>query len=321
MLHTAWALATGIAVTLLARDRYHLVGWVALFLLFTWASTLYFGRAAVHAAIGSSDYTPGAVPEITSYVTRVLYQETLFFLLPFYAYSTVAGSPNTIFLLLLVTLAVFSCVDLVFDRLLRAVPVFALVFFSVVTFATGNLLLPLLLGLQPAAATPAAAFLAVGAAIPLAVRAGGHAMRTRLSLVAAAAAMLGIALAWPRLVPPVPLRMERATFASDMDRNTLAVSDSLAQNTSASVLGGALIILVQVFAPTDLPASVQLEWYRNGALVHKSREVSITAHIDGFRVWDSWRPDAGVIPPGKYQVFLFAARRRAFDKAELNIVP
>jgi hypothetical protein len=115
--------------------------------------------------------------------------------------------------------------------------------------------------------------------------------------------------------------MERATFASGMDRNTLAVSDSLEQHTSSSALGGALIILVQVFAPTNLPASVQLEWYRNGALVHKSREVSITAHSDGFRVWDSWRPESGVIPPGKYQVFLFAARRRTFGKAELNIVP
>ena len=46
MLHAAWALTAGTVIVLLARERYHLVLWVVLFLALAWASTLYFGRAA-----------------------------------------------------------------------------------------------------------------------------------------------------------------------------------------------------------------------------------------------------------------------------------
>src|SRR3989304_9671214 len=85
MLHSAWALTAGTVIGLLARERYHLVLWVVLFLALAWASTLFFGRAAA-AEPGAP---PGFVHEVTSYVTRLLYHATLFFLLPFYAYSTV----------------------------------------------------------------------------------------------------------------------------------------------------------------------------------------------------------------------------------------
>ncbi|HSG46629.1 MAG TPA: hypothetical protein VLA43_02325, partial [Longimicrobiales bacterium] len=40
MLHSFWALATGVAVLLLARERYAFVPWVVAFLGLTWASTL-----------------------------------------------------------------------------------------------------------------------------------------------------------------------------------------------------------------------------------------------------------------------------------------
>ena len=40
MLHSAWALIGGTVIVLLARERYHLVLWVVLFLALAWASTL-----------------------------------------------------------------------------------------------------------------------------------------------------------------------------------------------------------------------------------------------------------------------------------------
>lgn len=43
-LHSVWALATGVGVIVLARERYGFVPWVLLFLGLTWLSTLYFGR-------------------------------------------------------------------------------------------------------------------------------------------------------------------------------------------------------------------------------------------------------------------------------------
>lgn len=315
-LHSVWALATGIVVVVFARERYHLVLWVVLFLALAWAATLYFGRAALVAAAGP----PGGLHEVASYLTRHLYQETLFFLLPFYAYSTVIGSPNVLFLVLLGGLAVLSCVDLLFDHWLRAWPMFALMFFAVVAFATINLLLPLVLGVGPRFAALAAALLAVGGAVPLALRTaktGGR--RTKFQLGAAAVVLVAVAGGLPGLIPPVPLRMQGATFASGIDSRTLTLADTLRADVSAAELGGSLFVLVEVFAPSALPTHVRLEWWRGGELFRLSREVDIIAHAGGFRVWDGWHASAGSIAPGRYRVVLRTSGRRVFGVTRLTI--
>jgi hypothetical protein len=315
MLHSAWALAAGIVVVILARERYHLVLWVVLFLALAWASTLYFGRAITCEA----GQAPRLVHEVTSYVTRGLYQETLFFLLPFYWASTVVGSANVAFLALLGGLAVLSCIDLLFDRWLRTRPVFALLFFAIVSFAAINLLLPMLVGLRPHSATPVAALLAIGGAAPLALRAAPGTPWARIRLAAAAAVMLVVTVGYPGLIPPVPLRLESSTFSSDIERATLLLSDTLADHATPAQVGGRLVLVAQVFAPSDLPADVSLEWLRDGELLRVSREVGITAHAAGFRVWDAYRPESGDVPPGHYRVVMRTAGRRVFGVAGIII--
>ncbi|MCG6954949.1 MAG: DUF5924 family protein [Gemmatimonadetes bacterium] len=317
MMHSAWALTTGTFVVLLARERYHLVLWVGFFLALTWTSTLFFGRAVA----GEPGTPPGLVHEVTSYVTRVLYQETLFFLIPFYTYSTVIGSPNVVFMALLLGLAVLSCVDLVFDRWLRTRPVFALTFFAIVAFAAVNLLLPLLIGLRPRFAAPAAALLALGGAAPLAFRATGDRRRVRLQLAAAGMFLLAVAMGLPGLIPPVPLRMTRATFTSGIERNTLTPVDTLVDHVSSERAGGALFVLVEVFAPSALPTNVSFEWWRDGDLLRVSREVGITAHAAGFRVWDGWHSTSGPLLPGRYRVVLQTGGRRVFGVVTLRVDP
>jgi len=317
MLHSAWALTAGTVIVLLARERYHLVLWVVIFLALAWTSTLFFGRAAAAEVAGP----PRLVHEVTSYFTRVLYQQTLFFLLPFYAYSTVIESPNVLFLALLGGLAVLSCIDLLFDRWLRTRPVFALMFFAIVAFAAINLLLPLLVGLPPPFSAPAAALLAVGGATPLALRTARTGLRSsaRLRLVVAAVVVLAVPVGLPSLIPPVPLRLERATFASGIERSTLETADTLPDHVSAAEAGGSLFVVVEVFAPSALPANVQLEWWRDRELLRVSREVGITAHAASFRVWDAWHPASGSVSPGRYRVVLRTGGRRVFGVAKLTV--
>ncbi len=301
-------------LVVLARERYHLVPWSAVFLALAWTSTLYFGRAAAVAG-----EPPGLVHEVASWITRVLYQETLFFLLPFYAYSTVVRSPNVGFLVLLGALAVLSCIDMLFDRWLRTRPVFSLLYFAVVAFAAINLLLPLLLGVRPRFAAPVAALLAVGSAAPLARHAARRGWGARLRLAAAAVVVLGVPVGMPGLIPPVPLRLENATFGSGFDRSTLTLADTLADHVAPAAAGGSLYVVVEVFAPRALPTNVQLEWWRNGALLRLSREVGITAHAAGFRVWDGWHSPGGAVPAGRYRVVLRTTGRRVFGVATLTV--
>ena len=89
-LHTGWALTVGLGITLFARERYELVLWVVLFLalhvgvhaLLRPASAPWKRRATSTTKARGAAGPPGLVHEVTSYLTRIMYQETLFFLLP-----------------------------------------------------------------------------------------------------------------------------------------------------------------------------------------------------------------------------------------------
>ncbi|MGH7669738.1 MAG: DUF5924 family protein, partial [Gemmatimonadaceae bacterium] len=246
---------------------------------------------------------------------------TLFFLLPFYAYSTVTRSPNVVFLALLGGLAIFSCLDLVFDRWLRTRPAFGLAYFAIVAFAALNLLVPLVFGVRVRFATPAAAIAAMALATPLALRAAPRRRGMLPRFVLAGAGFLALAVGVPALVPPVPLRLQRATWATSIDRQTLALRDTLRSPTSAASVGPSLAVLVEVFAPTDLPTQVALEWKRDGSTVRESRPIDITANQSGFRVWDAWHPTDGVVPPGAYEVVLRTQGNRVFGVARLRVTP
>jgi len=356
ILHSVWALFWGVVVIVLAHERYGFVPWVLVFLGLTWGSTLFFGRRIQGAGARRSEDTPdgdpalpapvpeeespapvhapgsapskshlappGFLDEVASYLTRIIYQETLFFLFPFYAYSTVPGSPNVAFLILLGGLAVFACLDLAFDRLLRSSPVFGMVFFATVAFAAFNLVLPLLLSIPPRFSAPTAGILAVGSAVPLALRsAAGRGLGFRIRVGLAAAFILALAVGVPRLIPPVPLRMQDAFFGPDIDRSTLALTDTLAGPVPASRLPKGPVVVVRVFAPSVVPTVVHVEWRRNGQTVRTSREIQVTAHYTGFRVWDSAPPGPRGTLPGTYQVILWTPGHRVFGVAELRVVP
>ncbi|MEX0891706.1 MAG: DUF5924 family protein [Gemmatimonadota bacterium] len=313
MLHSVWALATGVVVLLLARERYAFVPWVVVFLGLTWLSTLFFGSSA------REEWTPTLGGEVSSYVTRSLYQETLFFLLPFYAYSTVLRSPNVAFLVLLAGLAILSCLDLVFDRWLRTRPVFGLVFFATVAFAAINLLLPILFSLPTRIATPVAALGAVASSLPLALHGEGRSRAQTLRVGVASALILAIAMAVPALVPPVPLRLQEATFAAGIERETMTPGDPIETGDAAADLPGRLVFLGQVFAPADLRTGVHVEWRQDGTTVRTSREVEIVAHEGGFRVWDGLTEEVTPLGPGRYEVVLRTAAGRWFGRAVVTL--
>lgn len=320
-LHSIWALLTGVAVMFLARERYGFVPWVGLALVLTWTSTLLFGRKVSSDDSAETEAgAPRASDEVASYVTRTLYQETLFFLLPFYAYSTVLASPNVVFVALLASLALLSCLDLVFDRLLRTHPVFALLFFATVAFAALNLVLPLVWSVRPAIAATVAGVVAVSSAFPLALSVEST-RRMKLLAGGAGVAMLTTVLLVPMLIPPVPLRLDDAVFSAGFERASLTPLDRLDSGAAVPANGGVLYVLLEVFAPGAVPTAISLEWRRDGEIVRTSRDIEITAHDAGFRVWDAWRSESGAVPPGTYQLTIRTADQRIFGRTRLTLEP
>jgi hypothetical protein len=84
-------------------------------------------------------------------------------------------------------------------------------------------------------------------------------------------------------------------------------------------LRGAIYVLVEVFAPSALPTSVSLEWNRDGEVIRTSREIEITAHALGFRIWDGYHSASGEIPPGKYEVIFRTGGQRCFGVAQILV--
>lgn len=321
-LHSFWALATGVAVIWLARERYGFVKWVVLFLLLTWASTLFLGRGTSadddELPAGTSPRPPGVGAEVTSYLTRTLYQETLFFLIPFFAYSTVVGSRNVVFIALLGGFATLSCLDLVFDRLLRRSGTFGMTFFATVVFAALVLLLPLLLGVSTTWSLQIASVVAVVTALPIALRTSAVTRATWIGVTAVVLVFPGVAFLAPSLVPAVPLRLDSATFATEMSRSTLEPVGVLEDGDPPPV--GGIAVVVAVFAPGSLPATVRLVWYHDGLPIRTSREIDIVAHGEGFRIWDAIPPaDLPAELAGRWRVVLRTDAGSIFGTAELDL--
>jgi hypothetical protein len=258
--HSLWALAQGVAVAVLAEERPDFGAWVLGLLALVWLTTLFFCRSALVAA------RPGSLRVgFASYATRVFYQQTLFFLLPFYVRSTTPSSPNLAFTLALAALAALACLDLAFDRWLRRSPAFAATYFFAVAYAALQLLLPLVARVPFSAAQPLALGLALVASVASVGIPRGPARRARLVGALPTAALALALLAAPLLVPPAPLRV--ASFGVEARADALRAT-------------------VRVAAPVPVPVDVTLQWERGRELLRASRDVAITAHGQGFRVWD-----------------------------------
>lgn len=267
-LHSAWALLSGIAVLVLAHNRHGFARWVILFIALTWGSTLVVSR------FSGASQTVRFAQGFASYLTRVMYQETLFFLLPFYFYSATFPSRNFLYVLALAAFAVLSCFDMLFDRLLRERRPFAIGFFAFVSFSALQFFLPVALRVRIddseliAATIAALAALALAAPVPL-----------RVIVFTLVTTLLGAWIARP-LVPPVPLRMTGMQIGGAIDKETLKLSGEPASR---------IYVVATVFSPERIPARVEFRYVSDGKVLRTSRQVSLDPHRGGFRVWDSLR--------------------------------
>jgi hypothetical protein len=318
-LHSAWALLTGGVVLVLAHNRYGFLPWVVLFLALTWASTLFFSRLAPGEGSTAMRFAQGFV----SYLTRVMYQETLFFLLPFYFYSTTFPSWNCLYVIGLAGLAVLSCFDMLFDRLLREKRWFALAFFAVVTFSALQFFFPLLLKVHYRWGAYLAAILSFLAALPLAYSWTEIRQPARLAKVAAALGLSLLAIRTLRTpLPPVPLRLTKVYFAAELDRRTLTTPRDWDDAVPVEALrGGRLYVVATVFAPTRLPTTVRIRFRREEKTLRWSRDVSLVAHSRGFRIWDVLHAGKGGFKPGSYQVEVWTDGGQLVGRKELKVLP
>lgn len=314
-LHSAWALVSGIAVLVLAHNRYGFLRWVVLFIALTWGSTLFFSHVAGGASRGFR-----VAQSVVSYLTRVMYQETLFFLIPFYFYSATFPSWNFLYVLALAAFAVLSCFDVLFDRLLREHRWFAIGFFAFVSFSALQFFLPLLLRTHVDIGESLAAAVSFVAALALAGR--WRDLRDRRRLIAAAltfaAVLVAVGILRP-LLPPVPLRMTRMRFTGLLDRRTLTTAEEFEREIPASALQrGRIYAVATVFSPERIPAQMQMRFLQGRKILRVSRKLELIARPGGFRIWDSVLAPANA-KSNVYRVELWTGRQ-LLGKRDIRVI-
>jgi hypothetical protein len=145
-LHSAYALALGIAVVAFAQKGFEHARWLAISVSAAWLLVVLFFR--LHGSGREQAHLDGARARVKvrffamTYALKNLYQGMLFFLLPFYWKSTSFGSQNTWFVVLLGTCALLSTLDIVFDRVVFRFRALASIFHAVALFGCLNLVVP-----------------------------------------------------------------------------------------------------------------------------------------------------------------------------------
>ena len=319
-LHSIWALASGGIVLIIAHNRYGFLPWVVLFLTLTWLTTLFFSRLA-----GLESARVRAARSFVSYITRVMYQETLFFLLPFYFYSTTFISWNSAYVVVLAGLAVLSCFDVVFDRLLRKSRWFALSFFAFVTFSALQFFLPLLLHVPVHNGAYLAAGLAFLASLPLAYSPRELNQPRRLALILAALlVVVGTLKVGRELIPPVPLRLTDLGFGVGLDPRTHELEHQLRADrppAADEMAGSRLFARATIFSPGSLPLRARIRFLHDGTVVKTSRNLDLVAHQKGFRFWDAIRIGPAESAGGVYRAEVWTSEGQLVGRGQIRVAP
>jgi len=318
-LHSVWALTSGTLVLILARNRWGYVPWVVGFIGLTWASTLFFSKlAARFFESAAMRFAKG----FASWATRAMYQNTLFFLIPFYFYSATLTSSNVLYLAALTALAGLACLDMVFDRLLRDKKWFALGFFAFVTFSALQFFLPLVFRVRIHNGAYLAAGLSILATIPLAYTwAEVKQHRRAWKILAAFLVVIAVLKVARMIIPPVPLRVTSIVFSGGLDTKSLIADRDYVDEIPLSALSsGRLYARAAIFAPVRLATSIRVRFIIDGDTARWSRALDIHAHDHGFRVWDVLRAQGGAFKPCRIRAEVWTREGQLVGRRDIRIV-
>jgi Family of unknown function (DUF5924)/Protein of unknown function (DUF2914) len=201
------------------------------------------------------------------YTIQSLYHGLLLFVLPAYYASATLASPNVVFVILLVALALLTTVDPWFRAVVGPRPWLGYGVFGVSTFAALAVALPLI-GVPPYPALLASAGLSVLALAPAILRERGWPWRSALpaSALLALVAVAGGELlkAW---IPPAPLMLARSTLAWSVDE--LEPVGPLGTHVEAADLrqAGSIVAYTAIYAPPALSQAIVHVWRHEGDVV------------------------------------------------------
>lgn len=237
------------------------------------------------------------------YATQMIHQESLFFVLPFFAVTTSWNSVQALFTGLLGGAALVSIIDPLYYKWLTPRRWLLLAYHTLALFAVLLTALPIILHLT----TTQSFRLALGAAVLLSFPSLAgviSAPRWRRALLIVGLALSVGAVGWlmRTWVPPSTLWLTEMAVTAKLDDNNRAPGQGINQITVAELRAQGLFAYTSISAPRGLNERIYHVWQRPGG--EEGERIALDIHggrKEGYRAW-THKQNFPQNPIGRWQV-------------------
>jgi hypothetical protein len=309
------SLVSGTGTLFVFRRGIEYFPWFVGYLLLLWLSAVVFS----HARRALEARGRRVVGLVVDYTIQTLTHGLFLFLLPIYYASTTLASRNVSLLLLLAGAALLTTIDPWYRSVILRARWVELFLFGFGLFAALNVAFPLL-RVQSSWALHASGFVSVLALTPVFHR-PGTVWRPAILQACICAALVSILL-WPARswIPPVPLRLTRATFAKTVA--DLEPYQPVSEISTAELHEwGGLACFTSVDAPAGLREPIYHVWRKNGAVMARIGLSPVRGgRVGGFRTY-SRKLDLGEGEAALWSVDVLTAHDQLIGRVRLTVTP
>ncbi len=225
-------------------------------------------------------------PPLLRYVTQMVHQESLFFIIPFFFITTTWNSGQAAFTVMLGIAALISLVDPLYYKWLAPRRWIYLAFHVLTLFAVLLTALPIIFHLS----TPQSYLWALGIAVVLALPSlsGLFASWNWKSVLGMLVLAMAVALAgWMgrTWVPPATLWLTDVAVTRTFDDASRKPGNRIKQLTLAELHGNGLYAYTAINAPRGLKERIYHEWIHNGRRVDRIALEISGGRDAGYRAW------------------------------------
>lgn len=220
------------------------------------------------------------------YLTQLVHQESLFFVLPFFVITTAWNSAQALFTGLLAVAALVSIIDPLYYRWLARRRWLYLAYHSITLFAVLLTALPIILRLSTAQSYP----LALGIAVLLSFPSLSGLLQVQrwwrgLALCGLALLLGGSGWLVRSGIPPATLWMTEMAVASELDDRNRAPGRARLEISQADLHRQGLYAYTAISAPRGLNERIYHVWRHNGVEIDRIALDIRGGRKAGYRAW------------------------------------
>ena len=260
-------------------------------------------------------------PVVLKFATQLVHQESLFFVLPFFIFSTSWDTGQAVFTGLLALAALVSIIDPIYYNRLSQRRWLYLAFHSLTLFAVLLTALPIIVHLTTAQSYQLAAGITLLLSFPSLSQTVPLQSLWRVPLLALMLLSLGATMWAAQLwIPPATLRLTDMSVCTELDRATRTPGDAVDTLTTDSLARDGLFAYTAIHAPRGLAERVYHVWRHEGQEVDR---ISLEIHGGreaGYRAW-SYKRQFPPDPTGRWQIKVVTEGGQLLGMQRFQVTP